>query len=294
MNDISGKERTYVIDPESAAEMARLMQQDRLVTQSLGGIFLAPVDVDCLDDILDVGCGPGGWALQVASKYHDINVTGIDISERMIAYAQTQAKVQQRDNAIFRVMNATQPLAFPDSSFDLINMRLGLAFMPPSTWPKFLQECWRLLRPNGILCLTDTEWGPANKLAFEKYLALSCAALKNVGQSFSPNGYHLGLLSVLRRMVQDAGFEQIGKQAYIIDISSGTETHDGYYKDFLSAFHLLEPFIVKACGMESKEVHYWCEQALQEMQQDDFCSLLFFLTVWGSKEVSRANELPHK
>ncbi len=35
---------TYVIDPESGAETARLMFQDDLLTQQLGGLF--PVDVD--------------------------------------------------------------------------------------------------------------------------------------------------------------------------------------------------------------------------------------------------------
>src|SRR5579875_18431 len=57
---------TYVIDSEEAAELARLMQQDRILTEALGGLFpegrLLPED-GCL---LDLACGPGGWALEVA------------------------------------------------------------------------------------------------------------------------------------------------------------------------------------------------------------------------------------
>lgn len=289
MDDISGKERTYVIDPESAAEMARLMQQDRLVTQSLGGTFLARFDVNRVDDILDVGCGPGGWALQVAYTHRDINMVGIDISQKMVAYASTQAQVQCLDNVHFRLMDATQPLDFPNHRFDLINMRLSSTFMTPSVWPTFLQECRRLLRPGGIFCITDMEWGFSNKAAFERYIALFHAALQKAGQSFSPNGLHLGLLPVLRRLMQDAGFEQIEKKANVIDISSGTEAHEGYFRDLFSAFHLLEPFIVKWCNAERGEIDRLCKQALLEMQQDDFCSLAFFLTVWGFKGASRTS-----
>ena len=283
MDDISGKARTYVIDPESAAEMARLMQQDRLVTQSLGGIFLAPVDVDRVDDVLDVGCGPGGWALQVAHTHRDINVVGIDISQKMITYASTQAQVQCLDNAHFYVMDATQPLHFPSRRFDLINMRLGSTFMTPSVWPSFLQECRRLLRTGGILCITDMEWGFSNKAAFERYIALFHTALQKAGQSFSPNGLHLGLLPVLRHLLQDASLEQVEQTANVIDLSSGTEAHEGYFRDLFSAFHLLEPFIMKWCSAEREEIDHICEQALLEMQQDDFCSIAFFLTVWGFK-----------
>ena len=286
MDDISGKERTYVIDPESAAEMARLMRQDRLVTQSLGGIFLARFDVDRVDDILDVGCGPGGWALQIAHTHRDINVIGIDISQKMITYAHSQAQVQCLDNVHFRVMDATQPLNFPNHRFDLINMRLSSTFMTPSVWPPLLQECLRLLRPGGILCITDMEWGFSNKAAFERYIALFHTALQKAGQSFSPNGFHLGLLPVLRRLLQNAGFEQIEQKANVIDISSGTEAHEGYFCDLFSAFHLLEPFIMKWCSAERGEIDHLCEQALLEMQQEDFCSLAFFLTVWGSKRAS--------
>jgi hypothetical protein len=38
------EESSYVIDPESGAETARLLFQDNLLTQTLGGLF--PVEID--------------------------------------------------------------------------------------------------------------------------------------------------------------------------------------------------------------------------------------------------------
>ncbi len=43
--------------------MARLTQQDRLLTKGMGGLFLEREDIAGKDTILDIACGPGGWAL---------------------------------------------------------------------------------------------------------------------------------------------------------------------------------------------------------------------------------------
>lgn len=54
-------ENTYVIDAESAAEMARLMRQDQLMTAGMGGIFPEQIDLSGVQRVLDLACGPGGW-----------------------------------------------------------------------------------------------------------------------------------------------------------------------------------------------------------------------------------------
>jgi len=162
------KENTYVIDSENSAEMARLMRQDQLLTHEMGGLFPEGLDLANVSRILDVACGPGGWVLETAFLHSDTEVVGIDISQNMIEYAQTQAKVQGLSNAHFRVMNALKSLDFSDSSFDLINMRLAVGFMLPEVWPQFLKECYRILKPGGIIRLTDAEWGFVNKPDTEK------------------------------------------------------------------------------------------------------------------------------
>jgi trans-aconitate methyltransferase len=51
---------TYIFDHESTTELARLINQDRVVTQAMGGSLSAiPVNVP-LRNIVDLGCGPGG------------------------------------------------------------------------------------------------------------------------------------------------------------------------------------------------------------------------------------------
>jgi len=57
--DVSHRESTYVIDIENGAETARLMQQHRLVTGGMGGLFPEPLDISQAKHILDIACGPG-------------------------------------------------------------------------------------------------------------------------------------------------------------------------------------------------------------------------------------------
>ncbi len=278
------RESTYALDAESAAELARLMRQDRMFTTEIGGLFPEVEEVDGIKDILDIACGPGGWVLDTAFQYPDKEVTGIDISQRMIAYAQGQAKVQGLDNAQFQLMNALDPLKFPDASFDLINARLILAFMLPSVWPQFLLECKRVLRPGGIIRLTELEWGMSNMPAFERLSGLSMLALKRAGQSFSPSGIHVGILPVLPRLVKNAGFQAVKRQAYSIDFSYGADSHESFYEDIKIAFKLLQPFMLRWKAIDSaEELETLYQQALDEMQAEEFCACTPLLTVLGVK-----------
>ncbi len=62
-NNLPDRENTYFIDPESGGEMARLLDQDWLVTKGMGGLFsdLTTSEVSRIQRILDIACGPGGW-----------------------------------------------------------------------------------------------------------------------------------------------------------------------------------------------------------------------------------------
>src|SRR5207248_7505587 len=91
-----------------------------------------------LRQILDVGCGPGGWVLDVAFALPDAEVAGVDISRPMIDYAHARAMTQCLPNASFEVMDMTQPLDFPDGAFDLVNARSLCGVLRRDAWPAFM------------------------------------------------------------------------------------------------------------------------------------------------------------
>ncbi len=278
-------QNAYPIDVESVAEMTRLLDQDTVLTEAMGGIFpeLDKTDLDSIHQILDIGCGPGGWVQEVAYTYPAKEVTGIDISRAMIQYAQAFAQVRHLSNARFYVMNALKPLDFPDNAFDLINMRTVIGFLAPADWPPLLAECKRVLRPGGIVRITEGEYGMANTPAYETMWGLINKAGFLAKRSFSPTGINGNSTVMLRRLLQQANFAHVQSQAHVLDYSFGTKAHAGAYHDYRLMFKLLKPFLLKTGVTTAEAFAQLYEQAMLEVQSEDFCALAYLLTVWGTK-----------
>lgn len=275
----------YIIDPEAEAEMARLMRQDRLITRGMGGIFPEKPDLSNVQRILDVACGPGGWVLDTAYTYSDVEVVGVDISERMVTYASAQARAQQRSNARFRVMDALEPFDFPDESFDLVNARLVAAFLRKEQWPQFLAGCLRVLRPGGILRVTEFEWGVSNKPYFDQASHKVYQAMSRMGYSFSTTGLHYGLIPVLPSLLRRAGVQGVSKFAHVLEYCHEAEGYESFYVDCTIGWPLIEPLLLKAGVTTSEEWRDLYLKALAEMSDEDFCTIWTLLTVWGTKPV---------
>lgn len=274
-------ENKYFIDAENAAEMARLMHQDRLTTKGMGGVLPEISDFSMLHDILDIACGPGGWAIDVAFEHPGIQVTGIDVSKIMVEYARAQAWTQGLNNASFKVMDALKPLDFPHASFDLVNARFIFAFMPPAGWPTLMDECVRIARPGGIIRLTETEWNLTNSLAYETLHAMTARALKKAGKSFSPDGRNVGITPMLGQFLQQAQCERIQHAAYALDLSAGTEAHGSLYQNLMAFYRLIEPFLLNMQVTTKEEFEELYNRMLAEVLADSFRAISFILTVWG-------------
>lgn len=90
----SSQSSSYFMEAENIAEMARLMKQARLFSATTG--LLPPtVKLTGAATVLDVGSGPGEWAMAVAQQFPACSVTGIDTSQIMTHYATASARVQE-------------------------------------------------------------------------------------------------------------------------------------------------------------------------------------------------------
>ncbi len=278
------RESTYWIDVEHPAEMVRLARQARILTQNIGGLFPRPLDLSALHDVLDIGCGPGEWVLAVAQAYSSMRVTGIDISATMIEFAQTLTRQPDPPDAHFQLMDATQPLHFPERAFDLVNARAISSFMKPATWPKLLEECMRILRPGGVIVLTESDVLNTTSPAFERLSDLFTQALRKASQSFAPAGRYTGVTAVLPRLLTEAGFQRQQKTAYAFDVSAGTDLHRDYFSpNYTSGLHLIQPFLFKWGVATIEEVEGLYYQMVKEIDAPEFCAIQYLLSVWGYK-----------
>jgi SAM-dependent methyltransferase len=91
--------------------------------------------------ILDVGTGTGTAARAIAARWPDADVTGVDMSERMLGEARRLLPPELAERVRFEQADASA-LPFPDESFDLVT----LANMIP-----FFDEIDRVLVPGATV-----------------------------------------------------------------------------------------------------------------------------------------------
>ncbi len=102
--------------------------------------------------ILDVGTGPGFFAINLALAGHQ--VTAVDVTEHMIWHAKNNA--MSYGASVDFILHRGEELPFEDESFDLIVSRNVIWNLE---YPKeALQEWERVLAPGGRMVYFDANW----------------------------------------------------------------------------------------------------------------------------------------
>lgn len=101
----------------------------------------------------DLGCGPGRLVVKLAQIAPALQVTGIDLSDEMLAQAKRCARrAGLQDRIAFKKGDAAQ-IPFPDDSLDLVVSTLSLHhWRDPAA---VLDEIERVLRPGGSFLVFD-------------------------------------------------------------------------------------------------------------------------------------------
>ena len=103
--------------------------------------------------ILDIGCGIGGPAMEMASV-HGAELVGIDLEAPLIERARRRASTRElADRCQFQTVTAGS-LPFEDNSFDIVTSAGGITQTADKT--SLLSEVSRILKPSGHL--TCYEW----------------------------------------------------------------------------------------------------------------------------------------
>jgi len=278
----------YFIDPEKLEEAERLRMQGQLLDKEMG--LLPAVVQEQLDRspltsyrVLDVGCSSGGWSCACVSHNEQLTVMGIDISESMIRAAKAKAiadKLQTRVS--YQVMDATQHLQFPDASFDLIHARLLFGFQTMKTWPRFLAECTRLLRPEGYLicCENDGQcWTTSTALA--EFLRLGHLALWRNGNSYHRE--YVGIVAHLPNFMRSNDLSIKAVNTYRIDIGKGSPLYGLAARDHQSFCRDVQPYYVRMRVATQEELNVLYQQMLGEIAAENFNGYWIFTRVVGQK-----------
>ncbi|HXT37006.1 MAG TPA: class I SAM-dependent methyltransferase [Chloroflexota bacterium] len=151
--------------------------------------------------VLDVGGGPGRYAVALAAAGHD--VTLLDLSPRMLARARAHANDRKVRLVELVEGTATDLSRFTAGSFDAV-LLLGPLYHLPVAEDRFhaLRECRRVLVPGGtLLAAFLTRYAPLRYLArtdprlllrdAERYeTLLECGVLPEPFDMTLPHAYH--------------------------------------------------------------------------------------------------------
>lgn len=112
------------------------------------------------EKILDAGCGNGYSAVELA-KRKNLNITGVDYSEKMIKYAGAQLKGSKLKGKVKFEVGDVLNLRFGGGAFDKVITDRCLINLPTFEHQlKAAKELHRVLKTNGIfLMMEDTQQG---------------------------------------------------------------------------------------------------------------------------------------
>lgn len=275
---------TYVVsDRSSEEELARLQLQERLLTANMGGVLVEQTDPASFGRVLDVGCGPGGWLIETAQTYESLSLlVGIDISRKILDAARAQAQKEQVAGRVeFHTMDALRMLEFPSAYFGLVNQRAGLSWLRRWDWPKLLQEYMRVLRPGGVIRITEANGDIESNADNLMRLWMLCGdAFYQAGLTFTPQGHQLN--EALVPLLKQRGLQNV--QTRICGLKYLPDTPDGqlFIADVRHMFRTFKPFLQKWVRLpdDYEEIY---QEMLRETQQPDFVATGELVTVWGTK-----------
>ncbi len=116
-------------------------------------------------NILDLGCGTGSSTLMLKQAFPEAQVTGLDISPYMLLMAEYKAK--QANLPINWIQGLAEATSLNEAKFDLISVAFLFHETPVDVSQRILQECRRLLKPQGQIIILD---GNQNKLRHADWL----------------------------------------------------------------------------------------------------------------------------
>ncbi|WP_069802818.1 class I SAM-dependent methyltransferase [Thermogemmatispora onikobensis] len=267
------QEQPYLL-PKDLGEVNRLDFQHYILRALLRGNYLAPLQQP--HRILDVGCGTGQWAFELAQQFPQAEVVGLDLE-------QVKPSASPPPNYRFVQGDILQGLPFDDNSFDFVHQRLLVLAIPQTAWPAAVQELARVTTPGGWIELLEVgtalqDYLPSGPATQEFYqLGSQLAALRGIDTDGT-------VMRSLARYLEEAGLVNIHYQALDVPLGEwGGRIGSLMALDAREAWKAINAPIAARFGRSEQEILQLIEQAYQEWTQ--FRTQLHFAVAYGQKPI---------
>ncbi|KAJ1566757.1 hypothetical protein HK405_008516 [Cladochytrium tenue] len=171
--------------------------------------------------LLDIGCGPGMWARDVARAFPGVVVVGLDVEEAYLSG-------QEGDPPNLRLVqgDVLAGLPFPDGTFDLVRQACMVSSFPMRVWPDVVKELQRVVKPGGFVELLEPYFPPVPR---------------------GPAAKEVGKISVdLEELLSGAGLQTYTEQMRSVPVVWGGQIGTYVWMNMNEVFTTLRPKLVEA------------------------------------------------
>lgn len=168
---------------------------------------------------LDVGCGPGFLACELATELTPGgHIVGIDASRHSIDAAKSRIAASALGEVVEARVGDAASLDFPSEHFDFVVGVQVYCYVPDVG--RAIREAARVLRRNGRLVIVDTDWDMCTWESSDPSLTRRMIAARE-GTQFA----HAHLPRTLHRLLRAAGLTLVDAQVFpILETSYAPES----------------------------------------------------------------------
>jgi SAM-dependent methyltransferase len=245
----------YIL-PKDLQEVSRLDFQHYMLRYALRTNYVAPLGQP--QAILDVACGTGRWAKEMAQTFPAANVIGMDITTHTTD--EQSGAFSQPANYLFVQGNVLEGLSFADATFDYTHMRLMMAALPLAHWQGVVNELVRVTRPGGWIELVEGDLLYGVGPAFDQLnqWGIDLCQKRGIDLTIGPRVFNF---------LRETGLEPIYTQRVLIPTGQqGGRLAAMAETDYMAIFASVRGFLI-SLGMTSEaEYDRLFQQAQSEMR----------------------------
>lgn len=259
--------------PKDLAENNRLDFQHYVIRYALNGNFVAPIQQPRA--ILDVGCGTGRWAREMAAEFPDARVSGVDLVAPPADMAARDGDDARLGTYSFVTANVLESLPFGGGDFDFVHQRLLFLAIPAGDWPRVVRELARVTAPGGWVELVESSElvnaGPATE-AIQRW----------TGTLGRTRGVDLLAAAKVGDYLQGAGLRPVERRILHVPLGSwGGRLGEMMVQNMVAAFSAVRP-IVTGQGVTSEQEFDAAIRALPQEWEQWRTSVPFYVA-WGQR-----------
>lgn len=130
------------------------------------------VNIQPGEKALEIGFGTGSNLLRITQSVNDCEIVGLDLSYKMCQMARMKGK--RKNDPIQGITNGNAiQLPYPKNHFDALLLLFTFEIIPEKYFPLVLNECKRVLKPEGRLCIGAMSSEKMDHLMMRLYLWLT-------------------------------------------------------------------------------------------------------------------------